>query len=123
MFTLTTISIVLVAHFVCDFIFQTREIAENKSKDLVFLFVHGLGYGSQMVAVIAIVGLIFTHVSFLILLTAGAFNMLAHTAVDFVTSKITSKAYKEEKFHKFFSIIGIDQATHVVTLLVLLSCM
>lgn len=122
----------LIAHFVGDFLFQSDEMALNKSKSNVVLADHVFWYS----------------VPFLLL--AGSFPSIAnlwvfygalyasHFATDWVTSRITSKLwfikltplqrtdpnYDPDLFdakmlptrHWFFVAIGFDQLIHFVTL-------
>ena len=45
-----------------------------------------------------------------------AINGTLHFGVDFVTSRITSRLYAQERWHDFFAVVGFDQLIHQVTL-------
>ncbi len=111
---------ILFTHFVADFIFQTRYVAENKSKDVGVLFEHIMIYGG--VSTLMIIAALFLSVgfSYIVYKTVAAFvaiNMIAHFITDFFTSRATSYLYKQERIHAFFVVIGFDQFLHVVVLI------
>ena len=99
--------IILYAHFLADFVFQTRYMAENKSKSIKVLSLHILEYFSIM-----LIALYFFDVSILFI----AWNSIAHFVVDYFTSKLTSKLWAEKRVHDFFVVIGFDQFLHVALL-------
>lgn len=107
-FDLTTISMLLLCHFVGDFIFQTDEQAKGKSSDNVVLFQHVLTY----ILPFAIVGFLIP-ISFGFLL----FNFIAHFATDYVSSRQTKKLWAKGDTHNFFVVIGADQLVHTLTLI------
>ena len=43
-------------------------------------------------------------------------NTVAHFFTDYLTSRVTSSLYKENKIHEFFAVIGFDQFIHIATL-------
>lgn len=99
------ILILIWIHFIADFLFQSDEMALNKSINIFWLTFHGLVYGLPF---------IFFGWKFTIL------TSLFHIAIDLITSQLTSYFYKKEKRHWFFVIIGFDQAIHITCLIVLL---
>lgn len=97
------IFILIWLHFLADFLLQTDEMAKNKSKSLKWLSIHVWFYS----------------VPFLVALgwRYALANALAHFAIDFVTSRITSLLYRKGETHWFFAVIGFDQALHLTTLI------
>lgn len=112
-FMLATFNL-LCAHYIADFIFQSQQMAENKSKSKEWLTKH--------VAVYTVV-LAFASFPLLFVITLANFikfiiiNGCLHWAVDFVTSKMTAKRWKEARYHDMFVVIGADQLIHMCTLL------
>jgi hypothetical protein len=117
---LLTTLLVLVAHFVGDFVFQSDYMAKNKSKDSWVLTQHVSTY----TVVLAIVCLPFN-----IALTTGQFllfvvgNGCAHWITDYFTSRLSSYMWKEGRVHDFFVVIGFDQLIHYVCLMGLMCWM
>jgi hypothetical protein len=96
------IIIIFWLHFIGDFLFQSRHMANNKSKDNWILATHCLFY---------CVPLLFLDVWW------GLLNGLLHFPVDYITSRTTSKLYTKEQYHWFFTVIGFDQAVHMTLLI------
>jgi hypothetical protein len=84
-----------------DFIFQTRKMANNKSTSLRWLSTHILAYTLFLIPF----GWKFALI-----------NGAAHFATDFCTSRMTSYLWKKQDIHKFFVVIGADQALHMTVL-------
>jgi hypothetical protein len=90
-------------HFFCDFILQSDRVAKGKSKDGAVLLEHVLIYGAPFL----IIGLEYATI-----------NAVLHGAVDFVTSRMTSRLWAQGRRHWFFVTIGFDQALHLTCLFV-----
>ena len=101
--------VILWAHFVGDFILQSDYHAVNKSKSNLALFEHVLFYSLPL-----------TLIGFLIPVSIAWIiaNAVMHAAVDYVTSRITSKLWQQNKRHWFFVTIGADQSLHFTCLFV-----
>jgi hypothetical protein len=104
------IYIIILAHWIADFICQTNWMAQNKSKSYKALSLHILSYTTALALVMFL--LTQNPNSFLYALINGAI----HFVVDAVTSRITSKLYAKGDVHNFFVVIGLDQAIHMATL-------
>ena len=116
MFTLLSLTFL---HFISDFVLQTNWMATNKSKSQKALGLHCLVYGLPF--------LVFGNVPFV------CYIIITHYFVDFTTSRITSKLFKEwydyqfvsgeetcktgPNLHNFFVVIGFDQFLHFAILL------
>lgn len=105
----------LLLHWMGDFVFQWRYIADNKSHNQLVLLMHGLIYGTIITA-----GLFYVmpdKVPISVFVMFLAFNVGIHIITDAVTSKMTAFFYKKGWMHSFFTVIGLDQMLHVATLL------
>lgn len=109
-------NILIVQHFIFDWLFQTRWMANNKSKSWAALLAHvavvSLGLSLTLWAIIWSGG------SPTYPLTWVAFNTLAHFVTDAITSRLTSRLYKAGKEKWFFTVIGFDQMIHYLTLFI-----
>lgn len=94
---------ILVAHFVGDFIMQTDAMAKGKSTSNVVLFHHVTWY---------IIPLIFVSVVLMIPALWVVINGAAHFAVDYFTSRRSSRLWAEGRVHDFFVTVGFDQLLH-----------
>ena len=103
MIDITIIIIIMGLHWIGDFLLQTRYMAVNKSTSNKTLLSHMIMYSLPLLLINPMFALV---------------NGVLHGMVDYVTSRLSSKAYKENNMHMFFSIIGLDQFLHTVCLLV-----
>jgi hypothetical protein len=95
------IILIIWAHAIGDFIFQTRTIAQNKSSHHWALGAHCTLYMIPL---------------FVISWQFALVNCILHYPVDFVSSQLTSYYHKKENENMFFNVIGIDQAVHFTIL-------
>ena len=93
-------------HFLGDFVLQTDWMAQNKSKSVWPLTAHVLVYSGVFVVPFG--------------WKYALANGLVHWYVDFVTSRITSQLWARKEVHWFFTVIGLDQAIHLSTLVLTL---
>lgn len=109
--TTDALVLVLVAHWVADFICQTRWMADNKSKSWSALTQHVGVYGVVMLGV----------ATFILpsppLVAWWAINVVAHFVTDAVTSRITSRLAARRSWYWFFAVVGLDQLIHTLTLI------
>ena len=108
----TVICLILVAHWLADFVFQTDTMAKGKSKSSWILGHHVLVYSFTMTAP-AVLFMPSTSAACLFL----ALNAAAHFVTDWLTSRWTSRLRAEGHIHAFFVVIGLDQLIHTVTLI------
>lgn len=101
--SLVTLASILALHLVGDFILQSHWMASNKSSDNRALAMHCVVYGLVFILPF---GALF----------AGT-NAALHFGVDFVTSRITANLWREQRWHWFFVVIGVDQFVHYVCLI------
>lgn len=125
------IILILFIHFIADFLCQSRTMATKKSTSVYWLSAHvGVytlvtfmgwvlflsiddGYDNDFGDFLLRVFVTIYNYGFQLLL----FTYVSHWVTDFITSKITTHYYKQEKWFEFFTVIGIDQFIHATTLL------
>ena len=101
MIELKLLVLIIILHFIADFVLQSSWMAQNKSKNNLALFSHVLVY----------------YVPFMIIgFWYAVLNAILHGFIDYFTSRLTSKLWEEKKIHYFFVIIGLDQTLHFICL-------
>ena len=109
---------VLFAHWVADFVCQTDWMAKNKCHDNEALGTHVGVYTLVMSAFMGVGVLIWSLPNiFIWILLNGAL----HGMTDYITSRMTSKLWAQEKVHDFFVVVGADQFLHMAMLLLTLT--
>lgn len=103
--------IIIVGHYISDFLLQNKYMAENKSSSLEALLVHTCVYGMFWMILT-----MFLFNDMILSVIFGLITFVTHTIIDFVTSKINSKLYKNGKIRLFFNVIGFDQVLHYLVL-------
>lgn len=116
---LLLIQVILVAHFVADFITQQDAIAKGKSSSNRILLTHISQY--SFVLFTCLFGLLVLHglvekymVSLCMFMCV---NGLLHGITDYFTSRWTKRLWENQRTHDFFVVIGLDQLIHSVTLI------
>lgn len=105
---------ILFVHWVSDFIFQNRWMANNKSKYFLPLIVHVCVY-----IVVFWFMLAFTFYWTLESITVFcSINFILHWITDAITSRVSTAFHKERNLYAFFATIGLDQFVHQLCLLV-----
>jgi hypothetical protein len=101
------ITYVLFAHFVSDFVLQTRWMAENKSKNGRALLSHILVYTVGMCCFLTC----YLPEAWYNVCMYCALNGFLHFCVDYVTSQASSYYYSVND-KMFWCVIGADQWAH-----------
>lgn len=115
---MTTFPGLLVGHWVGDFLYQSREIAENKGKSNVVLAKHVVMYSWAFISFAFVDVCVFNKSSFTGIQWVQFIvtNALLHFVTDYFTSRMTTKAYQDGDMKRFWNIIGIDQCIHTTCL-------
>lgn len=106
------IFILLITHWIADFVCQTDWQAKNKSKNNSALLRHVLVY----TMILAFVSVFFAGPEPLwmfFVLTNGAL----HLTTDWITSRINSHLWEQKRVHDFFVSVGFDQLIHQICLI------
>lgn len=102
--------VILIGHWVGDFVAQSDDMAKRKADD-----------GAVLVTHVAIYAGVLGFFCLLVLpaplaLLYIALNALAHFVTDMETSRWTKKLHLAGDRHNFFVVIGFDQLLHGATL-------
>jgi hypothetical protein len=107
------LTLILLKHFIVDWVIQTDEMANEKGNKPTLLFLHGLEHaiGSFIIALFFI-----SPVKALMLVTM---EMLIHCSIDFIKSKIIGKTNWKFPKKNFLISMGFDQFLHQLTYIAL----
>jgi len=112
MISLTTILIIIIIHWIADFVLQTDKQAKGKSKNWGDLLSHTATYSFVWLIPIGFMlgktppnGFLFILITFIF-----------HTITDYFTSRLNSKLWAKGDVHNFFVSIGFDQVLHYIQL-------
>lgn len=116
--------IIIIIHFIADFIFQDEKWAIGKSKNWNDLLSHTFTYSCiWMIPIIFLFPGDWTTSNYVInSVLFVSITFIAHTATDYCTSRITRRLYDQGKFGSslpnigFFTVIGFDQVLHYAQL-------
>ncbi len=116
MLTLTEIFVIIIIHWIADFVFQDEKWATNKSKSFDHLLAHTLTY--SLIWFMVCIFILPIKISFIFYVI----TLVAHTITDYFTSRIVSKKFENKHYGSAipnfgaFTIIGIDQLLHYLQL-------
>ena len=110
MFSFYEVAMVMLLHWVADFILQTLKQSRNKSKSNKYLTAHVATYTAILFLMCFRLGLLNGSIWALV-------NGAAHWCTDWATSRMTSHLWTKGDVHNFFVVIGFDQMIHLLTLL------
>lgn len=100
--------IILIAHWVGDYLLQSRDMATRKHRSFKWLSLHVLTYTGVLLVATQFV------FSWQVSLGYAVISGFLHLVTDFFTSKLSHKYY--EKPHIFYPILGFDQLIHMICL-------
>jgi len=110
---------IIFVHWVSDFVLQSHHMSTRKSSSNYYLTMHVLLYSFVTIFSWALaLPLLGIHITSGSVWLAFLFIFVTHWVTDYFTSRLTSKLYKEEKYHDFFVVIGFDQFLHYTQLLI-----
>lgn len=109
------ILLIFVVHFLADFVFQSSKMATGKSKSLKWLSIHVGVYG--LVSLITAIAISAKFGNYVYGFSWWILNVALHFAVDYVTSKLTSRLWEQKNMRLFFVMIGFDQLLHNMCLM------
>ena len=113
-----TILIILFAiHWIFDYVFQARSIADTKWDSIYSLTTHALIYSIGLIIFLISVAGFHGEISRNNFFMFIFMNTLFHWITDFFTSKATHMYYENKNYHAFFCVLGFDQLLHITALL------
>lgn len=113
MISIKILFLILIVHWIADFILQTDWQAKNKSTNNKALLWHTVTYSIFWILPIKFCGLTLEEA-----LAFACMTFIFHTITDFFTSRLNSYLYKQNKIHWFFVSIGFDQILHYIQLII-----
>lgn len=123
--------ILIVIHYVADFMAQTEEMALGKSKSFKVLLKHTWRYTFIFFIFFALWCAYQNHIGHVKAIDIGwdwrmflffPITFVFHTIIDYVSSRITARKFAKKEYYTgipnmgAFSIIGLDQLFHYGTL-------
>lgn len=119
-----TVMVILLIHFVGDFVLQTQDQAANKSTSNRYLALHVFNY--SLFTAIGWFMFLPSHLSFPWVITCapGHINVfwvfmitfVSHFTTDYFTSRWTKNLWEKKEVHDFFVAVGFDQFMHAFQL-------
>ena len=110
----------MIAHFVADFVFQPRDMAINKSKDLYVLGLHAsINYLVFVIATVSFLG-------FDKAIVFAGLNAFIHGLIDwyiwrgfkaFKGKTVNIATYQYWEKYEFWTVVGFDQLLHGLTII------
>ena len=125
MLNLYEITIILIIHYIADFVFQSDKQAKNKSSSNKALLSHTWIYTLTWYGFLVVWSIINNHIlhnkadyfgwdgKILLFLPI---TFICHTIQDYITSRMVKKRFDKKDFHNGFVIIGFDQLLHYIQL-------
>jgi hypothetical protein len=107
---------IILAHWVSDFVLQTRHMATRKSTSNYYLTMHVGVYSCATMLFWSLLFAVVVPITLQTGLIAFSVIFMSHWMTDYFTSRQTSKYYKLEKYYQFFNVVGFDQVLHYVQL-------
>lgn len=103
------IVLIIILHFIADFLCQTRNMGNNKSSSNIVLAEHILTYSGVFLVASFITpafGIIFVLV-----------NAFGHAITDWCSSRIGKWFHEQNQLYWFYATLGLDQTIHMLTLI------
>lgn len=110
--------LILIIHFISDFLCQSREMANKKSKSLYWLSIHVCTYSLVTSLLWVLFFVISKNLNIGVVMgQILIITFITHWVTDLITSKLTTYYYSKNNHFAFFGVIGFDQLIHTITLL------
>lgn len=109
--TFIHIALLMLCHFIADFILQTDKMAIGKSTSMKWLTIHVVTYMVPFsILMIFFAPSVYAYTAFIVV------NFILHWITDYITSRVGSYFYQNDQRGMFFKTIGFDQYIHIICL-------
>lgn len=108
------ILVILILHWIADFVLQTDWQAQNKSKNNLALTQHVFTYSMVWIGFSIVMAIATGNNAWS---WFGPITFVTHWITDYFTSRLNSRLWADKKVHYFFVSIGFDQVLHYTQLL------
>jgi hypothetical protein len=121
MITLVELLLILIIHWIADFVLQTDKQAKGKSKNWSDLINHTIAYSLVWMSV----GVLVTNPFYYIfgvenwlkwIWIFSIITFICHIITDYFTSRLNTYLWNKGDDHNFFVSIGFDQLLHYIQL-------
>lgn len=113
------ILLLVLFHFIADFLLQNDWMGLGKSKKLLPLFIHSLVYSGAMTLFLCGMSFglfMFGAFDFLVPIYFFIIMFVSHFVIDFISSRVNKYLYENNEIRIFFNVIGFDQYLHYLVL-------
>ena len=104
-------------HWIFDYVFQRRNIADTKWNSIESLSIHVFTYSIGLALFSICAAYLHADFSWNNFFLFVLMNALFHWVTDFFTSKVTHMYYENKNYYGFFCVLGFDQLLHITALL------
>ena len=121
------IIMIILVHYVADFVTQTEWEASNKSKNIWALLLHTSSYTGLWMLILWNYGMVLgefgisAHFDMDGMLAFGAVTFFTHTITDYFTSRWSVSKLPADRiagnYRAFWNVYGFDQVLHYVQLI------
>lgn len=122
MIDINTVLLILIAHYVADFLMQSYETGQKKSSNWQVLLMHTIIYSLYMSIIILIYikasGDQITTEIMLNTVLFGLITFIFHTLTDYITSRKSKALMAKKENKKALNLLGFDQLLHYVQLFI-----
>lgn len=108
--------ILLIVHYLGDYIFQARKDANLKHESLLHMLNHIVTYSSIVIIIFTICCFCDGYCNITGYILFISLNCFSHFVIDFITSNFNYQMWKSQREKLFWCGIGFDQLLHITIL-------
>lgn len=114
------IILLLLKHFLADFLWQPKEMALAKINNYSVLTAHALIHGVSMMFLLNIINWVIMPINSFLLVFIPLFDFSMHWLIDACTGKAKKNDELTPQDKKFWNLIGLDQFAHNMSYLIII---